>query len=683
MINAYVPGPASILDKRTAVSLEFFDYTIHTGELFKFFYVYSPISTTGSPASSSMHDSGYGSNFNTSPVMSESQWTQSMPSATASQTKARKSTKKTASSAPKPQVTDFSQMPGFSIMTKDGQDVTNSASRGCKTKEQRDHAHLMRIIKACEACRKKKSRCDPSHRKASKAQSASESNGRASKSKKATTTQSARVASMKAESVMAASSFDSSAAGSFTLDQSFASALEPVTDNWDQFIQYDQDYAETIPQDYDFFYDPAGYLSPSISNTSSQVPSPHNPVTPPTAATPGHAFVPAEAPTFLQPIARERIIDTTNTDTTAVGLAQTLCRGSRVASIHRDVTGTDAYGTDSGQKPMLPYLAGDAADVGNNYVDFNLYSPASSFLDEDPGLVQDIAASTRDRHHHSGQRSSSGHRLDQHMRAGTLADQLLTTVLIAHVGDGTLTDHGGDRIVNNTTTTSSRQTRTTATHGDFLMSSSGSAGRAGTLVAHGQDRLVSNTATTSPRTVSGHSDGDENRVEMLRRTGSLQDQKSSSPAHYDLIAQKPGTASKQDSQASSGVVMDQSQAGLQASQHSQGSSCPVPDQSMAALVICAAIFVVSAILSSYARRSLLWQDLGAQEDQSNSTFAVLPLAAMVLSSLQVSSHRAPGSKRDSQAQSSSRRAGALSSWTRMSSSLSSSISGNLQRGILV
>ncbi|KAK7916990.1 hypothetical protein PG985_010598 [Apiospora marii] len=733
MINAYVPGPASILDKRTAVSLEFFDYTIHTGELFKFFYVYSPISTTGSPASSSMHDSGYGSNFNTSPVMSESQWTQSMPSAPASQTKAQKSSKKAASSVRKPQVTDFSQMPGFSIMTKDGQDVTNSASRGCKTKEQRDHAHLMRIIKACEACRKKKTRCDPSHRKAAKAQSASESNGRASKAKKATTTKSASVASMKAESVMAASSFDSSASGSFTLDQSFASALEPVTDNWDQFIQYDEEYAETVPQDYDFFYDPAGYFSPSTSNTSSQVPSPHNPVTPPTAGTPGHVFVPAEAPTFLQPLARERIIDTTNTDVTDVGLVQTQPLGSRVASVHRDVMGTDAYGTDSGQKPMLPYLAGDAADVGNNYVDFNLYSPASSFLDEDPGLVQDIAASTRDRHQHSNQRSSSGHRLDQNRRTDTLADQLLATDLIAHVGDGTLTDHGDNRIVNNATTTSSRQTRTTATHGGIAMSSSGSAGTAGTLVAHGHNRLasnvattnmdviasnaavvnnaviatnaaiasnaasanstatVSNAATTSSRTVPSHSDGNENRVEMLRRTGSLQDQKSSSPAHYDLIAQKPGTASTQDSQANSGTGLDQSQAGLQASQHSQGSSCPVSGQSMAALAICAAIFVVSAILSSYARRSLLWLDHGVQQDQSNNTLAALPLAAIVLKSLQVSSERAPGSKRDMQAQGSSRWEtglsrlvpGALSTWSRMSSSLSSSISGNLQRGILV
>jgi hypothetical protein len=50
------------------------------------------------------------------------------------------------------------RLPGFSIMTKDGIDVTNSAGRGTKTKEQREHAHLMRIMKACESCKKKKIR---------------------------------------------------------------------------------------------------------------------------------------------------------------------------------------------------------------------------------------------------------------------------------------------------------------------------------------------------------------------------------------------------------------------------------------------------------------------------------------------------------------------------------------------
>ncbi len=52
-----------------------------------------------------------------------------------SQTRHRQSSKKAAGSSG-----DFSSHPGMRIMTKDGRDVTNSASRGSKTKEQRDHA---------------------------------------------------------------------------------------------------------------------------------------------------------------------------------------------------------------------------------------------------------------------------------------------------------------------------------------------------------------------------------------------------------------------------------------------------------------------------------------------------------------------------------------------------------------
>ena len=93
---------------------------------------------------------------------------------------AKKSAKRDANKAAE------ARLPGFSIMTKDGVDVTSSAAgRGTKTKEQREHAHLMRIMKACDECKRKKVRvsnhfflpvhlsrktqlmsfqCDPSHR---------------------------------------------------------------------------------------------------------------------------------------------------------------------------------------------------------------------------------------------------------------------------------------------------------------------------------------------------------------------------------------------------------------------------------------------------------------------------------------------------------------------------------------
>ncbi|KAK1776390.1 hypothetical protein QBC45DRAFT_333098 [Copromyces sp. CBS 386.78] len=175
MINAFIPGPASIKDKRAHISMDFLSYSQRTGFNFKFYPV--PLTSfasasTASPASSSQFvDSGYASSFNVSPVISDSSaWTQSPASFTSpasfdDATRIVKATKKPTAPSSRQQPVDFANHPGMRIMTKDGRDVTNSASRGCKTKEQRDHAHLMRIIKACDACRKRKVRCDPSHKK--------------------------------------------------------------------------------------------------------------------------------------------------------------------------------------------------------------------------------------------------------------------------------------------------------------------------------------------------------------------------------------------------------------------------------------------------------------------------------------------------------------------------------------
>lgn len=65
------------------------------------------------------------------------------------------------------------RVPGFSILTKDGVDITEYASRGPKTKEQRDHAAMMRKLKACARCKKSKQRCDPSHHGVASATSSS------------------------------------------------------------------------------------------------------------------------------------------------------------------------------------------------------------------------------------------------------------------------------------------------------------------------------------------------------------------------------------------------------------------------------------------------------------------------------------------------------------------------------
>lgn len=204
LIDAYIPGNASLAEKRGEISIDFFKYTIETGADYKFYQVFnswSSPSTTDSPMST--QDSAYGSAFDPSPVIPGLDWnladldmygfpalpqapsSGSSPSSSssrpvapalaaspsaASSTSSRKSSTLSSSSRTSSSATtqiDFSNIPGMKIMTRDGRDVTNSASRGCKTKEQRDHAHLMRIIKACDSCRRKKVRCDPSHKKRS------------------------------------------------------------------------------------------------------------------------------------------------------------------------------------------------------------------------------------------------------------------------------------------------------------------------------------------------------------------------------------------------------------------------------------------------------------------------------------------------------------------------------------
>ncbi|KAI0112878.1 hypothetical protein F4814DRAFT_325171 [Daldinia grandis] len=333
MIDAYVPGDASILDKRATVSVEFFEHSMATGELFKFFMVYPALGSATESPSIALADSGYVSNF-TSPVMSESQWTQSSNISSSGEHRTQKlSPKKMALS------NDFSHLPGMKILTKDGKDVTNSASRGCKTKEQRDHAHLMRIIKACDSCRRKKVRCDPSHKRSS-----GSSTARTAKKTKKTVASSVPASAPPPQTLESLGqplympSFDITHLSSSSFDSVMSESLvDPVMD-WDQFVQYDEEPIEAIPYDYDFFFDPAGHLTPTSSNSYS---SPSQPITPAQMA---------------------------GIENMAVGL------------------------TEDAQAVLPPYL-NPGGEAGSNYADFNLYSPGSSVcLDDDPSLSKEVAA---------------------------------------------------------------------------------------------------------------------------------------------------------------------------------------------------------------------------------------------------------------------------------------------------
>ena len=358
MINTFLPGPASIQDKRAHISMDFFEYSRQTGENFKFYPVpsgsFTPVAA--SPAS-------YTSAFNQSPVLSDQgSWTPVTfaPSPVDVRSKPRASvSKKSSASSSRQSTNDFANHPGMRILTKDGRDVTNSASRGCKTKEQRDHAHLMRIIKACDSCRKKKVRCDPSHRKRNASQ-ASPSQAEQKPAKKARKVEESPPVAVvgSADDFLVAGAFD---APETTLSfPSLETAYPPEFEEfWNDFISFDQEPAAIAPQTsddflFDSFTDSANYFSPSSGSSSTS---------------PSQVFTP----------------------TTSVVSRTSPSLSSDVAV---DVAG-DAEG--SLLDPTVPYLNPGVAH-GTNYVDFNLFSPGPDVFDEDPVLQMRDLASEQQQH---------------------------------------------------------------------------------------------------------------------------------------------------------------------------------------------------------------------------------------------------------------------------------------------
>ncbi|KAK4161417.1 hypothetical protein QBC43DRAFT_217609 [Cladorrhinum sp. PSN259] len=362
MINAFLPGPASIGDKRAHIAMDFFEYSRLTGETTKFY----PVMTQATTPVASPYDSGYGSNFNTSPVVSDlSSWTQSpVAFAPVEDLSAPRTTAKKSSAS---STVDFASHPGMRIMTKDGRDVTNSASRGCKTKEQRDHAHLMRIIKACDACKRKKIRCDPSHRKRTGSQ-ASTSPTEAKVTKKAKKTQKSapvNAAPPPADSLAA----DALMAPEMTIpfsDFDTTFNAQELDDLW-RFVDFDQSQPLAVANDFSFndfvfdsFTDTQSFSTPSSASANS----------------PSHVF--AQSPAVVSDFSTEV----------------------------------------STQTPALPYMNPDVAH-GTNYVDFNLYSPSPSYYDEDPVFLQTDVSS---RHSSVGVNNATGlpQDLPSHVPSGSV-----------------------------------------------------------------------------------------------------------------------------------------------------------------------------------------------------------------------------------------------------------------------
>jgi hypothetical protein len=222
------------------------------------------------------------------------------------------------------------------ILTKDGQDVTNTASRGSKTKEQRDHAHLMRIIKACESCRRKKIRCDPSHKKRGAAQVAAQPVAKPAK-KARTVSQDTAPCPLPASSTDANMIFSSSSF--FDLESSFDfsgldnldSAALPY-DPFEEFVQF----PPMDTSDIDFLLETGDYVSSQATTTasSSSAASPLKSLTPSSQQDPGVPF----GTEFVNPDLQE-------------------------------------------SSSNFPFL--ERSGSSSDYTDFNLFSPGSSFSEDE------------------------------------------------------------------------------------------------------------------------------------------------------------------------------------------------------------------------------------------------------------------------------------------------------------
>lgn len=341
LINAYVPGTASVKDKRASISIDFLHYATTAGQTFKF-YPAAPVSPAESPVTGTPPSlDSASSSFNVSPVTSSWDWSAAASVSSRSSTQRRRPAKAASSSTTsRHQTADLSNLPGMKILTKDGLDVTNLASRGSKTKEQRDHAHLMRIIKACDSCRRKKIRCDPSHkRRAGSTTSKATTGSRSSKKTKSTLSTPAQsqpslepsTTTLPSSETVDVDDLEAFLTSSLDPDLSLSHLESLPGYPWDDFMQFPPMDATA---DYDFYLDPENYFT-SQSSVSSSSASP---------------FEVSALQSLQEPGAPP------GADTATVGAVS-------VAS--------------------PPYSFLDQHGSAGDYTDFNLFSPGSSFSEDD------------------------------------------------------------------------------------------------------------------------------------------------------------------------------------------------------------------------------------------------------------------------------------------------------------
>ncbi|KAG5984685.1 hypothetical protein E4U54_006114, partial [Claviceps lovelessii] len=173
MINALIPGPSPISHKRRDVALDFFKYAHETGQSFRYYPVRCVSSAGVSPVPASPSRDSITSSSNASPPTPSCDWraifvpskASSLPRNSSQRRRGLKARGQRSGYSGSRNY-DLSHYPGLRIYNKEGVDVTNTASRGSRTQEQRDHARLIRERGgACGTCKRKKIKCDRDHKR--------------------------------------------------------------------------------------------------------------------------------------------------------------------------------------------------------------------------------------------------------------------------------------------------------------------------------------------------------------------------------------------------------------------------------------------------------------------------------------------------------------------------------------
>ncbi|KFY40806.1 hypothetical protein V494_03317 [Pseudogymnoascus sp. VKM F-4513 (FW-928)] len=153
LVDAYIPGPANLQQKRATIALDFFDTAAASTMPAPFCRTYLVATNTPEFAAKPSYSPAFAPTSTYSPSTSAS-------SASLSSKSSKRSISSLSSAA---SASPAKRLPGFSIMTADGVDITNNQSRGPKTKAQREQAAKMRKLGACPACKRSKQKCEPSH----------------------------------------------------------------------------------------------------------------------------------------------------------------------------------------------------------------------------------------------------------------------------------------------------------------------------------------------------------------------------------------------------------------------------------------------------------------------------------------------------------------------------------------